>query len=205
MPILISMRNVEIVSIEDVAINGNGSSTHYQQFIVSDNHDYIDKNGIIVEQQSVDLPCSTFKPEVIKTIALLKKGDMVDITGYAKAQWRGYKPDNTLEGKRFVIPQPGTIRPPQVVDATLTVYPMARPYELDKKVPNHYFHQAISVIVHTIAPATEIEQSTTDDNYEAVDSSAIAQLMQGDSNTNETVTMTKQVTETNEPPPEELF
>lgn len=159
-----NLNNVTITMIRDAPRNRNGRSTWWRNFAIRKDNNYVDQDqNIVIEQQPLDLFCTTWEVEIITALDHLKEGDKVNISGFLEPVWRGYKANNTLEGIRFIVPNMGQ-SPVQLPDGDV-IQPEAHPYRLDKGVSNVIVYQGVTLKVVSLTPAltikTELVDSTT--------------------------------------------
>ena len=142
--------NVTIEMIRDTAVKGN---TQFRNFSVRINNDYATDVGD-AERQPTELFCTTFQADVMQLLDTLKPGDKVNLSAYLDSVWRVYKANDTLEGIRDIVPDIGqeTVELP---DGD-RLEPTAKPYELDKTVPNAIIYPGITLNVMSITPASNI-------------------------------------------------
>ena len=117
-----------ITRIDPMRANGgNGKSSHFRQFALRQDANYVNDDGLTIEKQPADFFCTTWDPAVIQALDNLQVDDVVDVVAFVEPVWRVYIANDTPLGNRDVIPDTGQAE--RVIDGTnITVYPTAHPY-----------------------------------------------------------------------------
>lgn len=155
-----SRENVILTGIKPVmtAKNSLGKSSQYRQFAIRVERDYELDDGTVVEQQPLDLFCTSWQPDVLKALDTIELGDRLNISGYLEPTWHGYIATDSPKGIRFPIPDVGS-QPFDVPNVDLVIQPTAHPYRLDAQQPGVYVHPAAGLNVMVLAPATSFSKA----------------------------------------------
>lgn len=127
-----------------------------QSFKVRRERSFTDAQGVLQERQPLEISCQTIYPQIIQTLATLKCGDKVDITGWLVPYWQGYVADNTPDGDRFVIPDIGS--EPITSPKGQIIQPTAEPWRISKGEPFFHTYDENQVLVTELTPYTNINR-----------------------------------------------